>query len=142
MADWHLKDIAAAFERKGWCFVAELPQHERAVSAIWRFERVYDGAALEIAFPYDAQSRDPLPIEQAYCCKLVGECRVGLYFYSHKHTPSRRAQWRSELEAFVADAIALAPARNQTESNGENRDEANSFPTDDGGGPESVVFCD
>lgn len=142
MADWHLKDIAAAFERKGWRFVAELPQHECSVSAIWRFERAYDGAALEIAFPYDAQSRDPLPIEQAYCCKLVGECRVGLYFYSHKHTPSRRAQWRSELEAFIANAIAWATTRNQTESNGENRDETNSFSTGDGGGVEPVVLHD
>lgn len=142
MADWHLKDIAAAFERKGWRFAAELAGNKPYISAIWRFERPYDGAALGIAFPYDLQSGDPLPIEQAYCCKLVGERRVGLYFYSHKHTPSRRAQWRSELETFVTDAIAWTTTRNQTESNGENQDETNSFSTGDGGGAEPVVFRD
>jgi hypothetical protein len=113
MAEWHLKDIAAAFERKGWRCVAERSDDNFWIAAVWQMERVYDGAVMEIAFRgYDWETRTTHTIEQAYCCDLVGNHqRIQVYFYGHKHTPSRRAQWRRELEAFVAEAIAWATSR-------------------------------
>ena len=43
MAQWHLDEIRAALEKRGWRLTAELPGNDYNISATWQFERHGDG---------------------------------------------------------------------------------------------------
>ena len=103
MADWHLTDLRAALERRGWRFAGELPGDDRAISATWSFER--SGRApsrLLVDFEGLDESR-VLPLNQSYACRARGT-ELSLYFRRRgENDPPARDRWVSELNGFVSD---------------------------------------
>ena len=101
MADWHLTDLRAALERRGWRFSGELPGDDRAISATWSFERSGRGPnKLLVDFDGLDESR-VLPLKESYACRARGS-ELSLYFRRcGDNDPPARDRWVSELGAFV-----------------------------------------
>jgi hypothetical protein len=112
VAEWHLKDLRNALERRGWRIVNELPSRHLYISGTWEIER--DGRRLSIDFGgFDDLST--LPMEKSYGCGVEGQID-GLYFSRKGTKGSERARtWKSELEKFIRDLENLADEPNEEE---------------------------
>lgn len=98
MAEWHLKDLRNALERRGWRIVNELPSRYPNVSQYWELDR--GGTAIRINFDI-AGDVDILPPDRTYGCGVEGQID-GLYFSRKGTKGSERAKtWKNELEKFV-----------------------------------------
>jgi len=65
MANWHLKELRASLEKRGWRVAAELPGDNRAISGSWDMKRAGDTCHLIIDFEgLDERSSLETPIEQ------------------------------------------------------------------------------
>jgi hypothetical protein len=93
MADWHLEELRAALDRRGWRCV-ELPGND-GISATWELRRAGDDRVLQIDFEGLDDLRT-LPLAESYACKLR-ETDVSLYFRRQR----ARELWQGELRAFV-----------------------------------------
>jgi hypothetical protein len=109
VADWHLKDLRATLERRGWRFSGELPGDDRAISATWSFERSGNGLT-KLLVDFDGlDDLQVLPLSESYACRARGT-EFSLYFRRRGHNdPAARDRWVSELDAFV-NAIDSANA--------------------------------
>jgi hypothetical protein len=103
MAQWHLDELRAALERRGWRLTAELPGNDRDISATWTLSRS-GGKTTELLLDFDGlDDMKTLPISESYACAARGTGK-SLYFRrrGEKGTPTRE-RWREELGAFVAE---------------------------------------
>jgi hypothetical protein len=97
MADWHLDELRAALEKRGWSCV-ELPGNDYEVSATWQLSRPRDARVLHIDFD-GLDDMKTLPLEHSYGCNLreAAERDRGLYFRRQRS----RELWERELRAFI-----------------------------------------
>jgi hypothetical protein len=94
MAAWHLDELRAALERRGWgC--TEIPGDDYRVSATWELRRAGDGRVLHVDFEGLDDLRT-LPLAESYGCK-VREGDLSLYFRRQR----ARKLWEADLRAFV-----------------------------------------
>jgi hypothetical protein len=101
MADWHLKELRAALEKRGWRIEAELPGDNYAISGSWRMKRAGDTRHLIVDFEGMDDLR-VLPLSESYACDARGTSH-SLYFLRRGVRGSKtRERWKSELAAFVA----------------------------------------
>jgi len=101
MADWHLTDLRAALERRGWRFEGELPGDDYRISATWSFARSGKPAqALLIDFDGLDDIRT-LPLNESYGCSARGTTH-SLYFRRRgTNDPPARERWEGDLNNFV-----------------------------------------
>ena len=101
MADWHLRELRASLEKRGWRVAAELPGDDRAISGSWEMKRAGDTRDLMIDFEGLDEKR-VLPMPESYACRARGTSHT-LYFSRRGEGGSKaRKRWNSELAAFVA----------------------------------------
>ena len=101
MAQWHLNDLKASFERYGWRVVAELPGNDYKISGSWELQR---NASVVIVDFEGLDDMSTLPIHEAYACRIRGS-EHSLYFGGRGNSGSAaRDRWRSELASFVMAA--------------------------------------
>jgi hypothetical protein len=101
MADWHLKELRASLEKRGWRVAAELPGDDRAISGNWDMKRAGDTRDLIVDFGGVDEKR-VLPMSESYACRARGTSHT-LYFSRRGEGGSKaRERWNSELAAFVA----------------------------------------
>jgi hypothetical protein len=94
MATWHLEQLRAALERRGWeC--TELPGDDSSISATWELKRAGDDRVLHVDFEGLDDLR-VLPLAESYGCN-VREGALSLYFRRQRS----RELWEAELRAFV-----------------------------------------
>jgi hypothetical protein len=101
MAEWHLKELRAALERRGWRFLTEHAGDAYRISATWEFVR--DGKSILIDFDglTISDDMDTLPIEQSYGCCLRGKPLVSLYFSKRgEKGSSARSAWVAAVKDF------------------------------------------
>ena len=104
MAGWHLDDLRAALERKGWNIV-ELEGDDYRVSGTWQLRRSNDPRTVFVDFE-GLDDLKTLPLEQSYACRVRGT-RNSLYFGRRgKSGSASRERWRTELGLFV-DTVEL-----------------------------------
>jgi hypothetical protein len=107
MADWHLIELRAALEKRGWRVAAELPGDDRRISASWDMKRVGDPRNLRIDFEGLDGNGSVLPLSESYACGARGTPH-SLYFGRRGERDSKvRERWNSELTAFV-EAVSNA----------------------------------
>jgi len=101
MAQWHLDELRAAFEHRGWRIADELPGDDRGVSASWRFVR--SGSPPEIIVDFEGvDDLKTLPITESYACRLRDTLH-SLYFRRRgTNDVAARERWQRELASFVA----------------------------------------
>jgi hypothetical protein len=100
MADWHLKELRASLEKRGWRVAVELPGDNRAISGSWEMKRAGDARRLIVDFEGLDDLR-VLPMSESYACRARGTSHA-LYFSRRGERGSKaRARWNSELAAFV-----------------------------------------
>src|SRR5262245_34175153 len=100
MADWHLKELRAALERRGWRIAAELPGDDRYTSASWDMKRAGDQRRLMTDFDGTDADRT-LPLSESFACRARGTSH-SLYFGRRGARRSKaRERWSSELAAFI-----------------------------------------
>lgn len=101
MAEWHLKELREALERRGWRFVAEHEGDSYSISASWEFIREANRPPLFIDFE-GLDDMNTLSIDESYGCRVRGVDALGFYF-GRKGTAgsSRRSNWLAELSEFV-----------------------------------------
>jgi hypothetical protein len=103
MAQWHLNDLRASFERYGWRVVAELPGDDYKISGSWELLRGGNVSVLIIDFE-GIDDMSTLPINEAYACRIRGS-EHSLYFGRRGSSGSAaRDRWRGELASFVVAA--------------------------------------
>ena len=100
MADWHLNELRASMEKRGWRVAMELPGDNHAISGSWEMKRAGDARHLIIDFEGLDESR-VLPMSESYACRARGTSHT-LYFSRRGEPRSKaRARWNSELAALV-----------------------------------------
>jgi hypothetical protein len=103
MPEWHLDELRSAFERRGWCIVAELPDDGYRVSASWELRR--GGSVTVLIIDFDGLADlVTLPIVQAYGCEIRGSKHS--FYFTRRRTPgsAARAGWHDALARFVLAA--------------------------------------
>jgi|SRR5262245_2053204 len=106
MAEWHLRELRAALEKRGWRVAAELPGDDRRISASWDMKRAGDTHHLIIDFDGFDDMR-VLPLFESYACSARGTPH-SLYFGRRGVRGSKaRERWNFELAAFV-EAVSSA----------------------------------
>ena len=101
MADWHLTDLRAALERRGWRFAGELPGDDRAISATWSFQRSGRGANQLLVDFEGLDESHVLPLNECYACRARGTA-LSLYFRRRGDNDApARDRWVGELSDFV-----------------------------------------
>ena len=101
MAQWHLEELRAALEHRGWRLSAELPGDDRRVSGSWALSRSGESRDVMLDFEGLEESR-VLPMSESYACGVRGT-KHSLYFRRRgDNDPSVRERWKQELSAFVA----------------------------------------
>jgi hypothetical protein len=112
MANWHLKELRASLEKRGWRVAAELPGDNRAISGSWDMKRAGDTCHLIIDFE-GLDERRVLPMSNSYACRARGTSHT-LYFSRRGEDGSKaRERWNSELAAFVR-GVSNADVSRQT----------------------------
>jgi hypothetical protein len=108
MAQWHLDELRAALERRGWRFAEELPGNDYDISASWRLVR--SGTPPEVVIDFEGlDDLNTLPISESYACRARGSDH-SLYFGRRGETgTSTRERWKSELGSFV-EAVGASHA--------------------------------
>jgi len=94
MADWHLAELRAALEKRGWRIV-ERDGDDYRISGTWELGRSRDPRTLLIDFD-GLDDMKTLPIDQSYACRLR-DSGVAIYFRRARN----EEQWREELAAFI-----------------------------------------
>lgn len=101
MAQWHLDELRAALERRGWRFAREMPGDDYRISGSWAFERSGAGPREIIIDFHGLDDMITLPMDEAYAC-YIRASRESLYFRRRvNRNPTARARWSKELAAFV-----------------------------------------
>jgi hypothetical protein len=101
MADWHLTDLRAALERRGWRFEGELPGDDYRISATWSFARSGTPAQVLLIDFDGLDDTRTLPLNESYGCSARGTTS-SLYFRRRgTNDPPARERWESELSNFV-----------------------------------------
>ncbi|SRR5260370_617040 len=104
MAQWHLNELRASFERYGWRVVDELPGNRHGISGSWQLQRAGSNASVVIIDFEGLDDAHTLPVHQAYACRIRGS-EHSLYFRRHGTSGSTaRARWLRELASFVMAA--------------------------------------
>lgn len=104
MADWHLKELRASLEKRGYQIKDELPGDGYAISCSWDMSRAGDDNNLVIDFE-GLHEKHVLPIAESYSCRARGTSH-SLYFSRRGENGSEaRKRWKADLAAFV-DAIS------------------------------------
>src|SRR5687767_12971734 len=100
MASWHLDELKAALEKRGWR-IAELPGDEdRKISGIWELSRSGDTRTLALDFD-GLDDLQTLPMDKSYACQVRGT-QISLYFSRRGETGSdARERWKAELASFA-----------------------------------------
>src|SRR5215510_1033471 len=100
IADWHLKELHASLQQRGWRVVVELPGDNHAISGSWEMKRAGDARRLIVDFEGLDEDR-VLPMSESYACSARGTSHI-LYFSRRGERGSKaRARWNSELATFV-----------------------------------------
>jgi hypothetical protein len=108
MAQWHLNDLRAIFERYGWSIIAELPGDDYSISGSWELRRGGDASVLVIDFE-GLDDMSTLPIHEAYACRIRGSEHSRYFGRRGNSGSAARDRWRSELVSFVMEAGPLSP---------------------------------
>jgi hypothetical protein len=95
MATWHINELRAEFERRGWSYV-ELPGNDRDIAVSWELRRPADPRVLHIDFEGMDDLRT-LPIAESYGCHVRENRDLTLYFRRQR----ARELWDRELALFV-----------------------------------------
>ena len=104
MARWHLDELRAALELKGWN-IAALEGDDYRVSGSWQLRRSNDPRTVVVDFE-GLDDLKTLPLEQSYACRVRGTTN-SLYFGRRgKSGSSSRDRWKTELRLFV-DTVNL-----------------------------------
>ena len=101
MAKWHIDELRAALEHRGWRLKSELPGDDVRISGSWALVR--SGQPSEIVIDFDGLDESRvLPMAESYACTVRGT-NHSLYFRrrGEASTPQRE-RWRGELAQFVA----------------------------------------
>jgi hypothetical protein len=110
MAQWHLDELQAFLERRGWRIIAQQAGDEYSISATWVIQRSTQAEPLLIDFE-GLDDMKTLPLEQSYGCHIRGHSLVGVYFGRKGHkSSSRRANWQEELSKFATQLDELEKA--------------------------------
>lgn len=113
MAEWHLKELRLAIERRGWRLAAEHCGDNYGISASWEIERSGDAGKAFIDFE-GLDELQVLPVTKAYGCHVRDRRSVALYFGSRgEKGSSKRSIWNDELNRFVA-ALGVFQSSKQT----------------------------
>jgi hypothetical protein len=108
MAQWHLNDLRATFERYGWRVVGELPGDGHRISGSWELQRGNDASILILDFEGLDDMR-VLPIHEAYACQIRGSAH-SLYFTRPGNRGSAaRTRWRTSLASFARECSRNQP---------------------------------
>jgi len=100
MAQWHLDELRAALEKRGWRVAAELPGDDYKISATWELKHGNDARTLLVDLD-GLDEKKVLPPTESYSCTLRGT-QHSLYFRRRGTTePTARERWRKDLSAFV-----------------------------------------
>ena len=100
MAAWHLDELRAALEKRGWRVTAELPGDDYKISGTWELRRSGDERSLLLDFEGLDDMRT-LPLTESYACQVRGT-KQSIYFGRRgENGSSVRERWKSELAAFV-----------------------------------------
>src|SRR5262245_40369167 len=101
MAQWHLDELRAALERRGWRMSEELPGNDYDISATWKLIR--SGTDGEVLIDFDGlDDMNTVPIAESFGCRARGT-GLKLYFRRRgKSDPPQRERWRSDLMSFVS----------------------------------------
>lgn len=103
MADWHLEELKAQLERRGWRNLQLMPGDDYHIAASWILVRTHS-RSLTIDFHAMDAMGNLMTLEQAYYCQ-VRDTDLSLYFRNKgKKGSAKRAGWTEELATFV-DAI-------------------------------------
>src|SRR5215831_6643233 len=78
MADWHLRELRASLEKRGWRVAAKLPGDDRAFCGSWNLKRAGNTRDLMIDFEGLDEKR-VLPMSESYACRARGTSHT-LYF--------------------------------------------------------------
>ena len=100
MATWHLDELRAALEKRGWR-ISELPGDDRRISGSWEMRRSGEGRVLIVDFDGLDGSGNLLPMAESYACRVRG-AEYSLYFSRRGEPKSEaRERWQTELKSFV-----------------------------------------
>ena len=109
MADWHLKELRASLEMRGWRVAAELPGDDRKISGSWHMKRAGDTRDLILDFE-GLDGQGVLPMFESYACRARGTSHT-LYFSRRGVGGSKaRERWNYGLAAFV-EAVSNSAVR-------------------------------
>ncbi len=104
MADWHLKELRASLEKRGWQLAVELPGDDHAISGSWEMKRAGDTRNLVVELE-GLNENHVLPMSESYACR-ARDTPHKLYFSRRGEGGSKaRDRWYSDLAAFV-DAVS------------------------------------
>ena len=104
MARWHLDELRAALERRGWNIVV-VEGDDYRISGTWQLRRSNDLRIVLVDFE-GLDDLKTLPLEQSYACRVRGTAN-SLYFGRRGRSgSSSRERWRTELGLFV-DTVNL-----------------------------------
>ena len=95
MATWHLDELRAALEKRGWRVVV------RVEHGAWELDRAGDPRQVVL----DLEGFDPMrvhPISDCRGCRVRGAPHALAFRTPGQRGAAARARWRRELAAFVA----------------------------------------
>ena len=109
MAQWHLDELRAALERRGWRVTIDLPGNDYDISATWRLVRSGQ-QPIEVFLEFDGlDDLNTLPVTESYACSVRGT-RQSLYFRRRgDNDPPARERWMIELAEFAASVGTVNP---------------------------------
>jgi hypothetical protein len=101
MANWHLTELRAALEKRGWKITEQPDAEERGLAAIWQLTRAGDARTLFVDFAGWDGNGNLKPMAESHACKVRGTDHSVYFSRRGERNSSARKRWESDLASFV-----------------------------------------